>query len=275
LLVVAATLVVAACGSSDREAVSPPAPAPPTAQPPAPPPPEPSAPAAPNPPAQPAPTLEPKRCLAGAREPLGDLQVAYAAHARGPVNAFGRPGGKVIERFDSVNVNGYPTVFGVLGVVVDETCEPAWYRVQLPIRPNGATGYVRANKVSLRKVETRIEVDLSARRIDVFRLGKRVMRLETAIGAAQTPTPTGSYYVNQLLAAKNERGPWGPGGIGISAFSPVLVDWPQGGPIAIHGTNVPSSIGQPTSNGCMRVDNESVRRLFKLIHAGTPVVIEA
>jgi lipoprotein-anchoring transpeptidase ErfK/SrfK len=53
----------------------------------------------------------------------------------------------------------------------------------------------------------------------------------------------------------------------------VLTDWVQGGPIAIHGTDDPGSIGQPVSNGCVRVPNATLRRLLRATPAGTPVVI--
>ena len=68
-------------------------------------------------------------------------------------------------------------------------------------------------------------------------------------------------------------GPFGPAAIGISAYSTVLTGWTQGGPIAIHGTNEPWSIGHAVSNGCIRVRNPVLRRLFKVTPAGTPVVI--
>ena len=80
-----------------------------------------------------------------------------------------------------------------------------------------------------------------------------------AVGAAATPTPTGRYYVNQRLIPDDPGGPFGPGAIGISAFSNVLTGWTQGGPIAIHGTNEPWSIGHAVSNGCIRVPNPVLR----------------
>src|SRR2546423_7621812 len=39
------------------------------------------------------------------------------------------------------------------------------------------------------------------------------------------------------LIPTDPSGPYGPGAIGISAFSNVLTGWAQGGPVAIHGTN--------------------------------------
>jgi lipoprotein-anchoring transpeptidase ErfK/SrfK len=50
----------------------------------------------------------------------------------------------------------------------------------------------------------------------------------------------------------------------------VLVDWPQGGPIAIHGTNEPATIGQAASHGCLRIDNAVLERLIHVVPDGTP-----
>jgi lipoprotein-anchoring transpeptidase ErfK/SrfK len=43
--------------------------------------------------------------------------------------------------------------------------------------------------------------------------------------------------------------------------------------IYIHGTNHEHSIGQPTSNGCIRMRNADVIRLFDLVEVGVPVEI--
>jgi hypothetical protein len=214
-------------------------------------------------------------CAAGERRRLGDGKVAYAAVVRKRAVAFRRPGGRPIAAFDRHNVNDARTVFGILGVVLDRRCEPRWYRVQLPLRPNGITGFVRAKAVSVHKVSTRIEIDLSAKSLVVYRRGRKLMHMRTAVGARATPTPTGRYYVNQRLRTTDPSGPFGPGALGISAFSPVLTGWTQGGPIGIHGTNVPSTIGKAVSNGCLRVPNAKILRMFDEVPAGTPVVIRA
>ena len=72
---------------------------------------------------------------------------------------------------------------------------------------------------------------------------------------------------------RDPGGPYGPGAVGISAFSPVLTGWTQGGPIAIHGTNEPWSIGRAVSNGCIRMPNPVLRKLFAQTPSGTPVLI--
>src|SRR5207245_5231436 len=115
-----------------------------------------------------------------------------------------------------------------------------------------------------------IVVDVSARRLVLYRNGRPVLRATVAVGSAATPTPTGRFYVNQRLIPADRSGPFGPGAVGISAFSNVLTGWAQGGPIAIHGTNQPWSIGHNVSNGCIRVHNAVLRRIFREALAGTP-----
>jgi hypothetical protein len=218
-------------------------------------------------------TVATQPCGAGEYRKLGSTARAFAAAVPRRAVAYGRPGGALLARFGARNVNGAPTVFGVLGAVLTPACTARWVRVQLPMRPNGATGYVRARDVRLLRVPTRIEVDISRRRVTLFRDGKPVMRTTAAVGSPATPTPTGRYYVNQRLIPEDAGGPFGPGAIGISAFSNVLTGWTQGGPIAIHGTNQPWSVGRPVSNGCLRLPNSVLRRMFAATLTGTPVVI--
>ena len=221
-----------------------------------------------------APPREQTGCVAGLA-PLGSPKRAWVAVARGRVTAHAAASSRarVVARFRRMNANDYPTLFAVRGRVVDSACRARWYHVQLPVRPNGRTGFVRASRVRLTSVSTRIEVDLGAREVRFFRANRLRLRTPVAIGAPRTPTPTGRFYVNQRLVPYDPSGPFGPGALGISAFSPKLKTWTQGGPIAIHGTNDPSSIGRPVSNGCLRVPNGTLRRLFAATPAGTPVVI--
>ena len=155
------------------------------------------------------------------------------------------------------------------------TARRTWYFVQLPLKPNGITGWVRAADVALEAVTTRVVVDLSDRQVTLFDRGRHVLSAPAAIGSPATPTPVGDFYVNQRLVPADASGPFGPGAIGISAFSEVLTGWVQGGPIAIHGTNRPDLIGGAVSNGCIRVRNDLLRRLFDRTRAGTPVTVRA
>jgi lipoprotein-anchoring transpeptidase ErfK/SrfK len=206
---------------------------------------------------------------------LGSEELAFAAVVHSHATVSARPGGRAFASFGRLNQNGAPTIFSARGVRVDRRCRPAAYLVQIPRRPNGVTGWVPAGQVGLERVTTRITVDLSQRRVTLYKSGRRVLSATAAIGSAATPTPTGSFYVNQRLIPSDPNGPFGPGAVGISAFSDVLTGWTQGGPIAIHGTNEPWSIGRAVSNGCIRLANPVLRRLFAQALNGTPVLIRA
>ncbi len=216
------------------------------------------------------------RCQAGRLYRVGTPTVAFAAlmkRERTPV--VRRPRKARIARFPKLNQNGYPTTFAIVGAILNGSCRPSWYRVKLPIRPNGAVGYVRPADVLVERVTTRIEVDLSERRLYFYRGRKLVLTTPVAVGSPATPTPLGRYYVNQRIVTTNPGGAFGPAALGVSAFSDVLTGWTQGGPIGIHGTNQPWSIGRAVSNGCIRVPNDVLERIFDASRGGTPVVFRA
>ena len=219
----------------------------------------------------------PVRCAAAAR-PLGSSRVSYAALVKRHTVIRKQPQGRssVVGRAELANVNGFRQVLAVLGVHTGSTCKADWYRVELPVLPNGTTGWVRAWAVQTYRVHSRIVVDVSQRRLRLFRSGKLALETRVAVGASATPTPLGRYFVDERYVLPDARGPFGPDALGISAHSDALKDvWVEDGPIGIHGTNEPSSIGQAASHGCVRVANDVMSRLFPLAPAGTPVIITA
>src|SRR3954452_14068490 len=102
---------------------------------------------------------------------------------------------------------------------VTRHCQPTWYRVRLPAKPNGTTGWVPARGLVSDRTGTRIVVDLSSRRLDLFRLGRRLLHVPAAIGHVETPTPTGKFYVDVRYHLTDPGGPYGPGLPGIAAYS--------------------------------------------------------
>jgi lipoprotein-anchoring transpeptidase ErfK/SrfK len=212
-------------------------------------------------------------CVAGAFHRVGSAKLGFAAVVGSRATVSHRPGGRPFATFGRRNVNGVPTIFSIRGARVDARCRRTAYLVQVPRRPNGVTGWVPVSQVDVETVRTRILVDLSQRRVTLYRDGKPVLSTAAAIGSPATPTPTGSFYVNQRLIPTDPSGPYGPGAVGISAFSNVLTGWTQGGPIAIHGTNEPWSIGKAVSNGCIRLPNATLKKVFAQAFSGTPVVI--
>lgn len=212
-------------------------------------------------------------CRAGVLHAIGTGRAAFAAVATGKIQTYRRPRGEVLATFPKVTELRYPTTFSIVGVIVNADCDPSWYRIKLPMRPNGIVGYVRPDDVVVEEVSTHISVDLSRRTLSLYREGRLVLTTPVSVGAAATPTPIGRYYVNQRIFLSDANGPFGPAALGVSAFSNVLTGWARGGPIAIHGTDAPWSIGRAASHGCIRVPNATLLQLFAATPAGTPVVI--
>jgi lipoprotein-anchoring transpeptidase ErfK/SrfK len=166
---------------------------------------------------------------------------------------------------------GSPRVFLVETGPVD-----GWVEVSLPVRPNGSTGWVRAGDLDLDVLDYAIVVDLSDRRLRLEKGDEVVLETEVAIGSPHNPTPTGSYFVTDVVELADPAGPWGPFALGLSAFSDTITEFNGGnGIIGIHGTNRPASIGEPVSLGCVRVPNEIAAQLAELVKLGTPVEIGA
>lgn len=153
-----------------------------------------------------------------------------------------------------------------------------WLEVFLPIRPNGSTGWLRAGDVELYEHDYRIELFLSQRRLVLFEGSSVVLDEPIGVGAEQTPTPGGTYYLKELLRPPDPGGFYGPYAYGLSGFSNVLTDFAGGeGVIGLHGTNDPSSVGRNVSNGCIRLRNATITRLVEDIGLplGTPVLVRA
>jgi lipoprotein-anchoring transpeptidase ErfK/SrfK len=209
---------------------------------------------------------------------VGSSRVAYAALVLQDTIVHSQPQAHstVIASLGRLDVNGFRVVLGVIGVHSSSRCTADWYHVQLSIVPNGTTGWVRAWAVRTYRVRSRIEIDLSQRQLRLYRSGKLVLETPVAVGASATPTPRGRYFVNERYSLPDASGPFGPAALGTSAHSDVLQNvWVQDGPIGIHGTNEPWSIGHAASHGCIRVANSVMLRLFQLAPAGTPIVVTA
>ncbi|HEY7667310.1 MAG TPA: L,D-transpeptidase [Actinomycetota bacterium] len=173
--------------------------------------------------------------------------------------------------FDPVNPVGQELSFLVTDAVRDGTGE-AWLRILVPVRPNGASGWVQKSDVSIRRVREKIVVDLSDRLLVHSRNGRIVHRFSVGIGTASTPTATGRFYVWAQVPQADPAGPYGVFALGLSGFSDVLLNWPGGGRMAIHGTADPFDRGQMVSHGCVRVYNPQMRQLER-VPLGTPVMI--
>ncbi|MEX0985287.1 MAG: L,D-transpeptidase [Actinomycetota bacterium] len=146
-----------------------------------------------------------------------------------------------------------------------------WFRVRLPIRPNGSTGWLRADDVRVRALHERIVVDLSEHVLRRIRDGEVVQRFRIGIGTPTYPTTPGRFFVWARLRF-DPPGVYGVGALGLSGFSDVITDWAGGGRMAIHGTGDPTNRGRDVSHGCVRVYDPQMARLTD-VALGTPVWI--
>jgi lipoprotein-anchoring transpeptidase ErfK/SrfK len=147
-----------------------------------------------------------------------------------------------------------------------------WYRVSIPMRPNGTYGWIPANTVSLEPAHSQIVVDISRRTIDIYRFGKHKWHGKVAVGAPGRETPVGHYYVAARFVPYHD--PFlGVFAVETSAYS-KLTEWPGGGVVGIHGTDLPQLLGQAVSHGCVRVSNTTALQLKTLAPLGTPIWIK-
>jgi lipoprotein-anchoring transpeptidase ErfK/SrfK len=165
-----------------------------------------------------------------------------------------------------------PRVVLAVALRRDARGRPAWYRISLPGRPNGRTGWVPAASVELRPVRKEIVIDRSERTLELRNAGRVEVRTRVAVGAYGMETPLGRFYV---MAKFRPTAPiLGAFAFETSAYS-KLSDWPGGGIVGIHGTDTPSLLGQAVSHGCVRVGNDAILRLGELVPVGTPIRIVA
>ena len=157
---------------------------------------------------------------------------------------------------------------------LDAKGDPSWYRVSVPGRPNGRTGWVRAASLEIRPVEERLIVRRGERRFE-FWDGDRLVRAgKVAVGKPGAETPLGLFYVTWKFDPRIDPA-WailGSYAFETSAYS-KLTDWPGGGIVGLHGTPWPSLLGQAVSHGCVRMSNANVEFLRARVPLGTPVAI--
>jgi lipoprotein-anchoring transpeptidase ErfK/SrfK len=224
-----------------------------------------------------------KRVEVHRRVPIGHRQggtwvpwrtdgTSLVAGARGrQLAVYSEPGGQ-----RPMLVLRNPDPIGTPRVMLVHSQQQKWVRVYLPVRPNGAKGWVQANAVRVLQNPYRIVVSLGAHRLSLFRGTELVLTASTVVGRPSLPTPRGMYYIVDLLKPPDPNGAYGPFTFDLSAHSNVLKTFEGGdGHVAIHGTNQPYLLGQSVSHGCIRVSNAVIRKLAHVLPLGTPVLIRS
>ncbi len=177
-----------------------------------------------------------------------------------------------ITRTHFLTEDGFPEVYPILRSWRDSNLH-TWLEVRIPMRPNGRKGWVRRSALGpLYRVQTLLVVIRSKLRATLYRRGRPIWKAPVGIGKPSTPTPAGHFWIREKFRTPGSGGLYGPVAFGTSDYS-VLSDWPGGGIIGIHGTNEASLIPGRPSHGCIRVRDQAVRRLWRLMPIGTPLLI--
>ena len=77
------------------------------------------------------------------------------------------------------------------------------------------------------------------------------------------------YYSKKNIQGGTEQNPLGTRWIGFDA------EGTDGRIYGLHGTNNPHSIGHYVSNGCIRLQNETIEFLYPRIPLGTKILIQS
>lgn len=119
----------------------------------------------------------------------------------------------------------------------------------------------------------KVVVSVPHRKLALIEDGKVRKVFPVAIGAQQTPSPTGSFAVKTLVVKPTYYHPGKV--IPAGAGNPLGTRWiglsTKG--YGIHGTNVESSIGKAASHGCIRMHQKDLEELFASMQVGDQVEI--
>jgi lipoprotein-anchoring transpeptidase ErfK/SrfK len=147
-----------------------------------------------------------------------------------------------------------------------------WERIDVPMRPNGQTGWVKRSSLGVaRTSHALIVVDIATESLVLYNHGKVEFTAPVGTGAPSTPTPTGHYWIAEAFPSSDPF--YGPWAFGTTDYA-TDTDFPDGSIVGIHGTDQPQLIPGDPSHGCIRLKDEDILKLKPLVGIGTPIWIE-
>jgi hypothetical protein len=119
----------------------------------------------------------------------------------------------------------------------------------------------------------RIVVSIPHRQLALLEDGRLVKIYSVAVGAPESPSPSGEFQITQRL---ENPGYYKPGVvIAPGSGNPLGTRWiglnVKG--FGIHGTNRPNSIGKNASHGCIRLRKHDIEDLFARVSVGDRVTL--
>ena len=177
-----------------------------------------------------------------------------------------------VARVDTRTPEGTANLVLALGRRIDARGR-LWVHVRLPVLPNNNTGWVPRDALGgYVDVDTHLFVDLEHLTATLFEgrnpSSERVSALAVQLGRRRAGSSTSATSSRASTIRST-----GPVAFGTSARSAVLTDWPAGGFVGIHGTNRRDLLPGRVSHGCIRLRNEDILALARVMPVGTPVTI--
>jgi lipoprotein-anchoring transpeptidase ErfK/SrfK len=142
-------------------------------------------------------------------------------------------------------------------------------KVSMPQKPS--TVLASAN-------QTHVVVDLSDRRVYVYRQDQVIASYPTGIGKKGWETPTGTFEIHNMRRNPVWRHPITgkvfPAGVDSPLGDRWIGFWSDGhNKIGFHGTPDDSLVGSAVSHGCLRMRTPDVRMLYQQVRVGTKVEV--
>ena len=181
------------------------------------------------------------------------------------------PGGRVLARLGSKTEFGSPQTLSVA------FRKGRWLAVRSSTLGNEQLGWVdaRSARLHLLRRPLSLEVDLSRMELRVHEGDGIARRISVAIGAPDTPTPPGEFFVTDKLPGAEFGSYYGCCILALSGRQPDLPrGWSGGDRLGIHGSPA-ATWGHAVSNGCLHADEADLRYLMRIVPLGTRVVVHA
>ena len=93
-----------------------------------------------------------------------------------PVRSAPSTAARMLTRLPQFRPDFRPTTVLALAQRKDRAGKAAWYKISVPGRPNGRTGWIRASATNLRPVKWQIVIHRGARQMELWKQGRRVYR---------------------------------------------------------------------------------------------------
>lgn len=178
------------------------------------------------------------------------------------------PGGRALVTVGPKSVFGGSIVLGVVAV------RGRWVEVTSEALKNGYFGWVeRRRDVSVRLDRWMLHASLSRHELFVLHDGRVARTIPIAIGAADSPTPTGRFAISEKLDGSRFGTVYGCCILALTAHQPhPPAGWSTNRAyfVAIHGGG---GIGAAVSAGCMHASEADLRYLMRTIPLGTAIRI--